>query len=566
MNKLPFIEKGRSGSMNFQRKQSRSSGLVYWGYVISVFIFFLIVIVRLFQITVVKGSYYGTLAENNRIREVVIEAPRGMIKDRKGNILVANHMPEDTTRSLNRVVSDRIYYKALTASHIMGYVQTADQGDIKQDPCLYGLMLGDKTGKAGVEKRFECELRGEHGKKLIEVDASGKYKQTLDVLPPQSGAELQLALDIFLQEKAFSLMKDKKGAIVAIKPTTGEVLVLDSSPGFDPQVFEDGDTKKSALYLKDPDKPLYNRAVEGLYPPGSVFKPFVAVSGLEERAITTKTIFEDKGVLEAGPLKFHNWYFLEYGRTEGDVDIYKAIKRSNDIYFYQLGAKLGPEKIKRWAELFGFQNRTGIGFQEKEGIIPTAFWKEDTLNEKWYLGDTYNLSIGQGYVSVTPLQMAMATAAFANGGYRCTPMLLKAGSTPKQTPHCEKIPMSTQTYDVIREGMKQACDVGGTGYPFFDFKVYEATVSAQLAKLDKDSSESAKLTQFPKRPVKVGCKTGTAESHAASGKPHAWFTVFAPFENPEIVITVLVEEGGQGSDVAAPIAKEILTSYFERNQ
>lgn len=167
---------------------------------------------------------------------------------------------------------------------------------------------------------------------------------------------------------------------------------------------------------------------------------------------------------------------------------------------------------------------------------------------------------------MTPLQMVVATAAFANGGYHCKPMLLKAGSTPKQTPSCEKIPMSTKTYETVREGMKQACETGGTGYPFFDFKVYEATVSAQLAKLDKDSSESAKLTRLPKKPVKVGCKTGTAESHATSGKPHAWFTVFAPFENPEIVLTVLIEEGGQGSDVASPIAKEILEAYFERNE
>ncbi|OGK13888.1 hypothetical protein A3A93_05915 [Candidatus Roizmanbacteria bacterium RIFCSPLOWO2_01_FULL_38_12] len=564
MNNLPFIEKGRAGSINFQKKQVHGLGFVYWVYIISVFVFFLIAIARLFQITVVKGAYYGVLAEHNRVREVVIEPLRGTIKDRKGVTLAANHKPEDEAQSLKRVVSERIYYNAVSVSHLLGYVQTADQSDINKDRCLYGLILGDKTGKSGVEKTFECELRGEHGKKLIEVDASDNYKQTIDILPPQSGAELQLAVDIFLQEKAYDLMQNRKGAVVGIKPGTGEVLVLVSNPGFDPQVFEDGDVKIAENYFKDPEKPLYNRATEGVYPPGSVFKPFVAVAGLEEKAVTTKTLFEDKGFLEAGPLKFHNWYFLEYGRTEGDVDIYKALQRSNDIYFYQLGAKLGPEKIKRWAELFGFQNRTGIGVAEKEGIIPTAFWKEDTLGENWYLGDTYNLSIGQGYVSVTPLQVAMATSVFANGGQRCTPMLLKSGSSPKQIPHCEKVPMSQNTYNVIREGMKRACETGGTGYPFFDFAVQEATISAQLAKLDKDSSESAKLTRFPKKTVKVGCKTGTAESHAISGKPHAWFTVFAPFENPEIVLTVLIEEGGQGSDEAAPVAKEILSAYFER--
>lgn len=557
MNKLSFIEKGKAGRMEFNRKSSGTSPLFLGLYASVIFIFLFLAIIRLFQLTVVKGAYYSTLAENNRIREILIEAPRGTIKDRKGMLLVANH-EEDAEHALERVDSERIYYKPETLSHLIGYRQTADKTDVKNDPCINKLKSGDKTGKNGIEKLYECDLRGVHGKKLIEVDAQGKYVRTLDFIPPQPGTELTLSVDLLLQEKAEELMKGKKGTVVALKPETGEVLTLFSNPTFNPQVFEDGDTKTAASYFEDKDKPLYNRALEGAYPPGSVFKMFVVAAGLEENAITTDYTVEDKGVLKAGAQDFHNWYYLEYGRTEGEVDVYKALQRSNDIFFYQLGGILGPEKIKKWAELFGFHNKTNIGLNEAEGIVPSSFWKEDTLNEKWYLGDTYNLSIGQGYVTTTPLQVTLGTAAFANGGYHCTPRLLKVGSKLSLDPDCTKVPISRNTYNVIREGMKMACETGGTAYTFFDFR----------ANLHKEASQESKLASssatFAGDRVEVGCKTGTAENHAASGKPHAWFTVFAPFEKPEIVLTVLVEEGGQGSEVAAPIAKEILKTYFER--
>ena len=563
MNKLPFIEKGHAGPMEFNRKSSGASPLFLWLYVFGIIIFLFIAIIRLFQLTVVKGTYYATLAENNRVREVVVEAERGNIYDRKGILLAGSH-EGDAENELERVISSRMYYKPEATSHIIGYRQTADKNDMKQDPCLNKLKSGDKTGKSGIEKLFDCDLRGVYGKKLIEVDASGKYKRTIDFIPPQTGKELRLALDVTLQEKAQELMKGKKGAVVGVKPDTGEILVLFSSPTFNPQAFEDKDAQLAKAYFSDADKPLYNRAIEGVYPPGSTFKPFMVAAGLEEDAITTDTIFEDKGVLKAGEKEFNNWYYLEYGRTEGDVDVLKALQRSNDTYFYQLGGKLGPEKIKKWAELFGFQNKTGIGLNESEGIIPSSFWKEDVLKEQWYLGDTYNLSIGQGYVTTTPLQVAMGTAAFANGGYLCKPLLLKVGTNEAPKPECKKIPMSRKTYEIVREGMKMACETGGTGYPFFGFGIPEATVSAQLAKSGKNSSDSAKLLQVPQKRIEVGCKTGTAESHSESGKPHAWFTIFAPLEDEEIALTVIVEEGGQGSDEAAPIAKEILKTYFQR--
>ena len=250
--------------------------------------------------------------------------------------------------------------------------------------------------------------------------------------------------------------------------------------------------------------------------------------------------FEDTGVLKAGPLEFGNWYYLQYGKTDGMVDIVKAIRRSNDIFFYKTGDALTPVKIKKWAELLGYGVNTKIGISEAEGLIPSPFWKEETIKDKWYLGDTYNLSIGQGYVLVTPLQVTAATTVFANGGYLCNPQLLKLKSKTSSRADslntCKKLPVSQKTLDLVRQGMLEACTTGGTGWPLFDFK------------------------------PSVGCKTGTAESHGEESLPHAWFTVFAPFDKPEIALTVLVEEAGQGSDIASPIAKEILATYFNRSE
>ena len=564
MNKLPFIERGYTGSMDFHKKSTNTSPFFLGAYMVGVFIFFIIVVIRLFHLTVVKGAYYSTLSDSNRVREIVIEPERGKIFDRKGLLLAANHVPNEAEKT-DRITSARIYYKPESTAHVIGYRQTADKNDLINDKCINKLKLGDKTGKKGIEKMFECELRGEHGKKLMEVDAMGKYIKPLGVVEPTKGEDLYLSLDIFLQEEAERLLQGKKGSVVALKPDTGEILVLASAPTYNPQVFEDGDAESASDLFTDEDKPLFNRATEGAYPPGSTFKMFVATAGLEEKAITAKTVFEDKGVLKAGAKDFHNWYYLEYGRTEGEVDLLKSLQRSNDIYYYELGAKLGPEKIKKWAELFGFHNKTNIGLDEIEGIVPSSFWKEDTLKEQWYLGDTYNLSIGQGYVTSTPLQVALGTAAFANDRKLCHPMLIKKGTRDVAVVQCEKIPMSNTTYNVIRQGMKLACETGGTGYPFFDFAVREATPSGTISPTP-ENPESTSSALIGKKRVSVGCKTGTAESHSESGKPHAWFTVFAPFDKPEIVLTVIVEESGQGSEVAAPIAKDILQAYFERTE
>lgn len=570
MTKLPFVQIGKSGGINFDRHKKISSAFILYLYFLMITVLFATLGLRLFQLTIVKGEYYSRASEQNRIRELIIEPKRGIIRDRKGLILT-NNTGADTRENSERLTSHRIYHSPDVIAQIIGYRQKADQQDFSLDSCITKLRIGDKVGKKGVEKLFECELRGKHGKKLIEVDARGQYLRTISLLPPQDGKTIQLALDLELQTKAYELVKGTNAAIVATKPETGEVLVLASSPTFNPQAFEDENAKTVSSYLSANDKPLFNKATEGTYPPGSIFKIILATGALEEKKITDQTLIEDTGILKAGPLSFGNWYFLQYGKTDGMVDVVKAIKRSNDIFFYKVGDLLTPNKIKKWADIFGYGSKTGIGLEEAEGIIPSEFWKQEMFHDQWYLGDTYNLSIGQGYLLVTPLQMNQATAVFANGGYFCTPQLLRDQRSNIKDQNCKKLPISEKTLKLVREGMRQACSTGGTGWPFFQFSVISNRPSVDIKKTGE------KLTTDNRQPttnIQVGCKTGTAESQSAAptgsdlkvAPPHAWFTVFAPYDKPEIVLTVLVENAGQGSDVAAPIAKEILKAYFERSE
>jgi penicillin-binding protein 2 len=548
MNKLPFFQKGDSKGLQFFSTNNQIVENAFFIYVALIFLFLIILFLRLFQLTIVKGSYYRTLSEQNRLREIVIEAPRGEIIDRKGFIIAQSLTPDINQKikpglliSNQKIISRRIYKNPEAIAPLIGYRQIADDNDLKNDTCQNKLQLGNRTGKKGVEKLFDCQLRGISGKKLVEIDAQGKYLKTVDVIPPTPGNKIQLALDFELQKKGYEIIKNVKAAIIVTNPKTGEILASVSSPSFNSQDFEDSSNNNIQAYLTDKNNPLFNRVTEGTYPPGSIFKLVVATAGLEEKAIDEKTEIDDKGSIKAGAATFGNWYFLQYGKVEGLVDIVKAIRRSNDIFFYKVGEKTGVEKIKKWTDIFGLGKHTKIGLDEAEGIIPSTFWKKEVLKEDWYLGDTYNLSIGQGYVGTTPLQMALVADVFANGGYLCKPQLLKISSSNNNVQTCKKLPISQKTIDLIREGMKQACSTGGTGWPLFDFAV-------------------------GKTKIQTACKTGTAESHAKSGMPHAWISAFAPFDKPEISVTVLVEEGGQGSDVAGPIAKEILKAYFERNQ
>jgi len=280
--------------------------------------------------------------------------------------------------------------------------------------------------------------------------------------------------------------------------------------------------------------PFFNRPLGGVYPPGSVFKMVTAVAGLEEGVIDATSLIRDSGEIRIGDYRYGNWYYDDYGRTEGEIDIVRALRRSNDIFFYRLGEMVGAEALASWARILGYESTGGLEYLGAvAGTIPDPLWKERVKGERWFLGNTYHMAIGQGDVLVSPMQVNRMTAALAARGVMCPP-LLRQSEVGRQS--CEQLNLSEETLELVIEGMRQTCESGGTAFPLFGFE-----------------------------PV-LACKTGTAQQGGLDHLPHAWFTVFAPLHDPQIAITVLVEEGGQGSEVAAPVAREGLEYFFHGDE
>src|SRR5581483_2009564 len=310
---------------------------------------------------------------------------------------------------------------------------------------------------------------------------------------------------------------------VVVTDGKGAVLAIYSNPSFDPNFFANKNSVEINKIINSPGLPLFNRFLDGLYHPGSTFKIVTSTAALEEGKIDEDYTYKDEGFISLNSYKYYNWYFSEYGKTEGEINLVRAIARSTDTFFYKVGEMVGINDLANWARKFGLDKTTGVDLPgETNGIIPDPAWKRQTKGELWFLGDTYNVSIGQGDVAITPLSANVLTSVIANGGRLCRPYVNeKLGSK------CELLGLKEKSIDLIKEGMVQACSTGGTGFPFFDFK------------------------------PQVACKTGTAET-GDNEKTHAWFTAFAPVDDPKIVVDVIVEKAGQGSEVAAPIAKEIM--------
>lgn len=440
----------------------------------------MLLVAQLIVLQAVQGKRNLTLSEGNRIKIEKIKAPRGIIYDRRETPLVYNVPGEKT-----ELMRDYLYGPIL--AHVLGYVDV------------------DFVGKSGLEKEYDEALRGVDGGELVEVDTEGKKIRLLGKKEPVPGENLYLTIDLDLQKKAYEALGNKKGAIVASDPRTGEILALVSKPSFNPNEISEG-------ILNDPNQPLFNRAASGVYPPGSIFKIVTATAGLESGKINKNTKILDTGEIRIGKYRYGNWYFDRFGRTEGLLDVVRAIKRSNDIFFYRVGERVGARKMVEWAKAFGLGREAGF--------LP------DPESERWFLGNTYHLAIGQGKIGVTPLQVNMMANVIANGGKLCQPQILTMDA-------CQDLGLEKETIELVKEGMEEACREGGTSLRFLDFD------------------------------FSVGCKTGTSEFGDPAGRTHAWFTVFAPADNPEISITVLVEAGGGGSEVAAPIAKEILQEWVQ---
>ncbi|MCL4359630.1 penicillin-binding transpeptidase domain-containing protein [Patescibacteria group bacterium] len=596
------------------------------------FLSFFILALRLANLTLVRGHELRLLADENRTRELIRHAPRGIIFDRTGQPLVANvpqyrlNKPCEGAGSANTtcvsVVSGaegtslssrvlppgtflevdyaRTYLFGNALAHVLGYTGELSAAELS-DPyySLRRYLPGDRVGRSGAEEVYEEKLRGTDGRQLVEVDANGKILRTLGMDPETPGDSITLSVDGGLaQAVADAFPKGEKGAVIVSKPSTGEILALYSSPSFDPNSFSAGMTASEYAGLVDtPDQPLFDRAVSGVYPPGSTFKIVMAIAGLETGAVKPDTVVDDNGTITIGPFSFSNWYFTQYGKTEGPIAIVRAIARSNDIFFYKVGEWLGISRLETWAKKLGIGAPLGIELPgEAGGLFPDPVWKNLNFtspadraarNNLWYLGDTYHVSIGQGYLLTTPLQMNAWTNVIANGGKLCRPTILKeTGDRRPETGGCKDLGIKPETIRLITEGMKEACETGGTGWPLFNFHIPARIASQSDAgggpkpndQTAGTGSSSASATLIP---MPVACKTGTAEHGDPDNKTHAWFTAFAPLPpeylseeratdprtmagTPEISVTVLVEDGGEGSNVAAPIAKKIFEYWFRR--
>ncbi len=525
----------------------------YWCIRVILFLSFGLLLVAIFRLMIIRGKYYQSLARENKVYETLIPAGRGKILDRKGRVVAESIYQYFRMDGEEKVYEEggefegykfegkdlaydlkRQYPYGEATAFVSGYVSKADSKDIENDRCGIKIGPNDNLGRGGVEEYFDCELRGSDGRRLIEVDAKGKYVRELGRQEPVLGKNLNLTIDAYWQEKIYKMVKGKKVVVILSQPDTGQIISMVSSPAFDPNDFSYmRDSVAISNYLNDRDNlPLLNRAISGRYHPGSVFKIVVSTAGLESGLVGRNTLFEDTGVIKIGDYSYKNWLWTKSGATDGMVDMVKAIRRSNDIYFYKLGETIGPDRIKEWSNRFGYGTKTGVELVgELPGVVPDDRWKQEVKGERWYLGNTYHLSIGQGDLDVTPLQVNQMTNIIANKGVWCKMTLNK-----DRKAECEDLKIKRENRETIIEGLVRACGEGGTAWPLFNFK------------------------------TEIACKTGTAEVGDGSWDTHAWLTAYAPVDNPEISITVMVERGGEGSDVAAPIVGDILKEWFDESE
>lgn len=575
-------------------------------FLIFVCIILILLFVKSFDLQIIKGSYWRNLAEENRVRSYPIEPLRGIIYDKnkipltvnvpkldlvvvpadlmknsdyekiireisviletseneiqgkieknKGifyPIIIAEDLDKEKAISLESEFSDmpeikirknyrREYEDGAVFSHILGYIGKVTPQEVSGEKYF----LDDYIGRTGLEEIYENQLRGTYGEELTEIDSLGRTQKILATKEPVSGNDLILSIDAGLQKTLYQSLKSKlstmqtsRAAAVAMDPRSGKILALVSFPSFDNNLFIEGDADYVAKLFQDKNQPLFNRAISGGYPSGSTIKPMIAAAALEENVINPNKIVNCTGELNLYDSSGKNiyWTFGDW-KTHGPVDMIKAIAESCDVYFYTLGGGygniegLGIDRIKKYLQLFGWGEKTGIDLpNEKAGLVPDAEWKKENRNEEWYIGDTYNASIGQGDITMNPLQLTSAIAVIANNGKLFQPQLIQ-DAKPKII---RKDFIQEKYLDIVRRGMK------------------ETIVSGTAMSLNS-------------LPVEAAGKTGTAETFKGRAS-HAWFTGFAPYENPEIVITVLIENGAEEGGMSVAVAREVLNWYF-RNE
>ncbi len=427
-------------------------------------------------------------------------------------------------------------FKSL-AAHVIGYMQEPSPEELRT--VYRDRRLGDLVGKTGIEAMYDSRLVGLDGKAVEVVDSLGRIMDELSRVEPNPAPKLRLTLDYDLQARAEELLTGREGSIIVLEAKTGDVLALTSFPTFDPNKFINRFTPEEWLgFLKSPDTPLINRAIQGLYSPGSIFKIVMASGALASGVITDQTTFFCGGHAEFYGHPFACW--LEGGH--GALSFYNAIRYSCNVYFYNIARRMGIEEIAAFAQKFGLGAKTGIDLPgEKEGLVPTPEWKKKTRNAAWYPGETISVGIGQGPLQVTPLQISAMTALVANRGIRVRPHLLLE-ETSSNGQQAERISIESGVFEKVIEGMWRSVNEQGTGQAarVEDFNVCGKTGSSQTVSSEKAEKMAPQMKQK---------------------KTHSWFTGFAPRDNPRVVVTVLVEFGGMGGATAAPLAQQIFALY-----
>jgi penicillin-binding protein 2 len=498
---------------------------------------------RLFDLQIVRGEGFVARADANRFFSERLPPERGVIFDRYGQPLVVNipeyyqimdtealyskHSPLDSQEALYLMATNsahvayqlrRQYLYPQQMAHVLGYVGAVTAEDLGRSRELNGT---DIIGKMGLEKVFDMQLRGQAGSKVYEINALGERQRLVGEKPQVSGTNVATTLDPYLSAIAFEALGDQRGAAVILDADTGDVLSLVSKPSFDLNImtshYLDDDRERERLIevkemISHPLQLFFNRAVGGTYPPGSVFKLITAMAGLDSGALDAKTQVVDQGTLEVGEYSFANWYYTQYGGVEGAISLQRALSRSNDIYFYKAAEWVGPTKIADMARLFGLGKHTGILLTgEAGGLVPDPNWKEKTLGEPWYLGNTFHFGIGQDNLLVTPLQIAAMTQAFAKQGSLCQPQLEQTDSI-----ECSELGLKEEDLQLVLKGMLGACSSGGTAFPFFERN------SKYLSGDQVIDDPEAVINRGA-----VACKTGTAEFGSTDEKgykkTHGWF-------------------------------------------
>jgi penicillin-binding protein 2 len=576
--------------------------------------FYFALIGRLFYLQIIKGEYYREISDRNYIKIFYSNPPRGKIYDRNG-VLLAYDVPtysliafpyivkknysmqelkenlknylniELDEKTLNiieknlypsvvikkdltqndienfynynhlfngfylEVVPKRVYTEeANYLAHIIGYVGYPSEKELKENPDLSPNIL---VGKAGVEKIYDSLLRGESGQKAVLVDAFGRQKKVLWEKDPRKGNDIYLSIDIRIQKiafEAFNSSKHPSGAVVLVDPNTYEILALLSYPTYNLQKFYEGFSQEEWKELTENKyKPLMNKVFLGKYPPGSIYKPLVSIAALEEGAITPETRISSGSEFRIGKWVYRNWN----KRGCGFVNVSEALETSCDTFFYQVGLKLGVENIVKYSKLFGLGEKLNQDLEVKVATIPSREWKRKVLKQNWFHGDTVNLSIGQGYITITPFDATKIVVPIANGGYVLKPHILKAyfDTKSQKLVHTNsevigKINIRKWNLDAVRYGMYLV--------------VYGPSGTAKALK---------------RVPVLNAGKTGTAQvysydtrkkrHHAWDFRDHAWFIDYAPYNKPKIVGVVFIEHGESGGKVAAPLMAYILKRIFK---